>query len=187
MSARLFVAVALGLLAAPARAESKTEFTIAALAGYAEEFHTLDTGALNRYGYGLGARAGVSTYDVYAGLAFIHGFGTHESATGPGVTYEARYRTTLVAPELGWDLRLGRWFRVRPYLSAAMRFAYGYTSVQGVTVDDNNTGIAAVPGTVAMVRLGDMFAGLDARMMLTRVDAPRSWVPGVFATVGWGF
>lgn len=187
LSAKVLIGAVVATMATPARAAPKTEVTVAALAGYAEEIHTLDTGALNRYGYGVGARAGISTYGIYAGLAFIHGFGTYESAAGPGVTYEARYRTTLVAPELGWDLRLGSRFTLRPYVSAAMRFAYGYTTVQGVTIDDNHTGIAAVPGMLATVRFGDMFAGLDARMMLTRVDVPRSWVPGVFGTVGWGF
>jgi hypothetical protein len=147
----------------------------------------LGNGFEDPYKLGFGARGGVTLpFSLYVGGTFVYHLGTTESTAAGDFTVNAFY----FGPEGGYDIDVGP-LTIRPYLGL------GYVNVRAATPDvcalgvcasgSNSTGkLAFWPGATALVGLGGLFAGLDARYIAV-VDADKANAFALYLTGGLQF
>jgi len=191
----LLAAALLLLTTSAAHADGERTYSVSAMGGYAGDAVALWTDVAGRsptetpnlYRYGFGVRAGVSIPKLYLGAALVHHVGYTESGRGVGSSYDARYHQTLFGPEIGYDAHFGQYFMIRPYVGAGVLFSYSRTTVSGVQKNDDAFRFHITPGFLFGVRTGNVTFGVDLRAVLSPIDVPEHWAPGVFGTVGVAF
>lgn len=180
-----WLALAGVLIALPTGAEPR--YSVAAIGGYASEGRTFAIGGTSAYRLGFGVRAGVSLPKLYLGAMVTHHLGMHDIATSPGLSYDARYSTTLFGPEIGYDAPASRHLRLRPYLGGGPLYERSRTTVNGSVSDASHFRGFVTVGVVATYALGDAFVGVELRGVLSPFHDVTRWTPGAFATVGYAF
>jgi hypothetical protein len=130
------------------------------------------------YNIGIGARAGLTLpMSIYLGGTFVYHLGKSESTPFGDVNARILY----LGGEGGYDASAGP-LTVRPYLG------FGYASLTGsVAGISSSQGKGAIwPGAVALLPLGSLFVGADARYVVI-FDADDSNAFSLFATLGMTF
>lgn len=183
----LIAAAAILSLSNGARADSARRVSVGLFGGYAAEGKTIAIGGASYYRTGVGVRAGVSLPKLYLGIAFTHHLGSHDVAESRGLSFDARYNSTLVGPEIGYD---GRWSThawLRPYLGGGVLYEYSRTTLNGAVVDRSHVRGQFTLGFLAAYQLDNLFFGVDARAILSPFGDPTRWTPGVYVTAGFAF
>jgi len=139
------------------------------------------------YGFGLGARAGVTLpLSVYVGGTFVYHLGETKSTAAGDRSVNVWY----VGAEGGYDLGVGP-LTLRPYLGlgyAHVRAASPDVCAFGqcVSASGSNGEFALWPGVTALVGLGGLFVGADLRYVVL-VDVEDFNAFSAFATIGMSF
>lgn len=181
------LAPAPALALAPARADARPSVEIGVHGGYAREIQPSVRGDLGPYGAGFGARAGALFGRLYVGVWATGFLGTRQEAVGVGSSYEASYAASLVGPEIGWDLRFGERFTLRPLLGGGVRRWSGHTVANGQRIDDVSNDPYLMVGALGAWRFDRFFAGPELRMLLVPLDLPGAWTPSLTGVVGATF
>jgi hypothetical protein len=140
---------------------SKTDYSASLLAGYGagEQFQDDDR---NRYGFALGARAGLTLAAprLYLGLSFLHFTGYEEML-------QERYTNTLDV-ELGYEFRL-----LRERLLIRPQMGVGVAQVVSIQSDNSGypLGLHWAPGVLVGGRVGPVLITVEYR----RDMAPGGW------------
>lgn len=170
--------------------------TVALFAGAAWNDSNAGAGpALDLYGFGGGARAGVTfPVPVYVGLsALVHRGFDRDLPDGA----HASGRVAPLGVEAGYELALGA-LRVRPYLGAGVAlYDSSLVGARGGDIYGHGKKLALWPGVIAATDLGDHFAaGLDVRWTMVSVGADDAIVAagggtadglGAYATLAYRF
>jgi hypothetical protein len=118
--------------------------------------------SLNPFGFGLGARAGVSIFNIYAGLSFMYYFGG--SATLPESTDKRSGKSVLYGFEGGYDFNIVNVVIIRPQLGIGVY--NGNFHGGGFTTDTaDGRNLYLEPGVTGIVPLGFWFVGADANAL----------------------
>jgi hypothetical protein len=139
------------------------------------------------YNLGIGARGGVTLpFSLYVGGTFVYHLGKTESTAAGDITANAFY----FGPEGGYDIDVGP-LTIRPYLGlgyANLRVSAPDACIGSVCVGGSNTTgkLAFWPGATALVGLGGLFAGVDARYIAV-VDADNANAFALYLTGGLQF
>lgn len=185
MSLKLGIAFAIILCASHARAERI--YSVAVVGGYALEGRTIAVGTTSAYRAGVGVRAGVSFPKLYLGLAFTHHLGTHQVASGAGSSFDARYSSTLVGPEVGYEATVSPRVTLRPYFGGGVLYEYSRTTLNGSEFNDSHARSYVTFGLASAYHVDRAFLGLELRGIISPFSDPRKWTPGAFATIGYAF
>ncbi|HET9959626.1 MAG TPA: outer membrane beta-barrel protein [Polyangiaceae bacterium] len=143
---------------------------------------SVSAGALGGYGFddalkvGIGARAGYTfPFKLYAGGTFVYHLGKTESLAGIDVKANVYY----YGVEAGYDIDTVPLLIVRPYLGLGR--VTGVAKVGDESSTDSKFGVW--PGAAAIIPLGGLFVGADARyLIVSEYDAF-----SVFGSVGLKF
>ncbi len=142
----------------------KTEYGISLLVGYGAGGQFEDD-ARNRYGFALGARAGLTLAAprLYFGLSFLHFNGYKQPS-------EERHTSTLDG-EFGYDFQLlQERLLIRPQLALGV--------AQAVTIQPDNSGYPLTfhwaPGVLVGVRVGPVLISAEYRRDLVPDQWPSS-------------
>jgi hypothetical protein len=120
---------------------------------------TNPTGDVNPLGFGLGARGGVSFFNIYAGLSFMYYFG--HSETVPPSSEKRSGKSVLYGFEGGYDFDIVHVVIIRPQLGVGVfNGNYGGGGFTTDTADGKN--LYLEPGATVVVPLGLLFVGGDA-------------------------
>lgn len=123
------------------------------------------------YGFGLGARGGVSIFNVYLGVSGIHYFGSSTDVGPASVSTSA----TLIGGELGYTFSQLPVIQIRPQIGIGNAH-YGadvdqtITSPTAISVSGSSNHLYLEPGLTVLVPLGLLYVGADANALI---------VPGV--------
>jgi hypothetical protein len=160
----------IAVVATPALAHAlgPVDVELAAKGGYGT---TLSNGPSDLLGGGLGARAGVSFFDFYAGVDVVYYLG-HTVTPVPGETVSADALMTGVDLGYGFHVPL---LTIRPVLGVGDFFARGtvdrtpcmycqITEVLHSTSSQHN--LYFEPGVTVLVPLGVVFLGADANLFI---------------------
>jgi hypothetical protein len=116
------------------------------------------------FGVGIGGRAGVSIYHLYAGISAIHYDGSSADVSGPATpagtfgTASVDYSTTLIGGELGYSITGIPLLTLRPQIGIGnASFSVGDASQSHIYVE---------PGLLAMIRVGIVYFGADANILV---------------------
>jgi hypothetical protein len=119
--------------------------------------------SLNPFGFGLGARAGVSFFNIYAGLSFMYYFGG--KADIPDSTDKRSGKTVLYGFEGGYDFNIVNVVIIRPQLGIGV-YNGNFKGPGGFTTDTaDGKNLYLEPGVTAVVPLGLWFVGGDANAL----------------------
>ncbi|MDB4945903.1 MAG: hypothetical protein JWP97_5437 [Labilithrix sp.] len=120
---------------------------------------------INPFGFGIGARGGVSFFNVYGGLSVIHYFGGSKDLGG-GVTADSN-GSTLYGIEAGYTIKSIPVVQLRPQIGV------GNAHFGGGDNADGSNHLYLEPGVTALVPLGLLYVGADVNaLLLPGVDAP---------------
>jgi hypothetical protein len=137
---------------------------------------TVGSGTVNPLGYGIGARAGIDVFGLYAGVAAMYYFGDGGDVPDPsGDVIHTYGSSTLVGLEGGYNLGISI-LTLRPQLGV------GYYNA-GFTFTDTNPGLG-VPGksstsTSSIYLEPDITGLLSFGMWFVGADVGVLWVPAV--------
>jgi len=156
----------------PPKAPAKTEHSVSLLVGYGggEEFEDDPT---NRYGFALGARAGLTLAAprVYLGLSFVHFNGAEEP--------HQKVHTNTLDGEFGYELRL-----LQEHLLIRPQLALGIA--QPATIQPDNAGYPLAfhwaPGVLVGVRFAPVLITAEYR----RDTMPSDWPSSNSVLFGFG-
>ena len=116
------------------------------------------------FGVGVGGRAGVSIYHLYAGISAIHYFGSSADVSGPATpagtfgTVSVDYSSTLIGGELGYSITGIPLLTLRPQIGIGnASFSFG---------DASQSHLYLEPGLLAMIRIGIVYVGADANILV---------------------
>jgi hypothetical protein len=153
-------------------AERSTDVEVLLQGAYGAGGH-VDDSTINRFGPGIGVRAGVTLKSprLYFGGTFVRFFGDEDGS--------GEYYTATLDAHVGYDLRL-----LRELLVIRPELAFGVA--QTVTIQADNAGypLAAhlAPGLLVGLRLRPLFAFAEVRADLL----PSGWSNSVTALAGAG-
>jgi hypothetical protein len=129
--------------------------------------------AINRYGLGVGARAGATLKapSLFLGVSFVRFFG--------GKDQSGRFYTSTLDAEVGYDLRLlHKLLVVRPEVALGI--------AQAVTIQSDNAGyplgVHWAPGLLVGIRLPSLLVSTEVR----RDMVPDQWSNAVTFMLGCG-
>lgn len=132
----------------------------------------------NPYGAAMGARVGISLYDVYLGTSFFYHFGSSNSVLSTNV-YTA-------GGELGYDVIPVKPLVIRPYVSFG-----ALTQRIDTLVTLETSRFYGAPGLLVLAKpYGALTVGVDARFVMpVRVGLDRQdlFSFGLFGTAGAAF
>lgn len=175
----LALAVAAVLVASPARAEPP-HWELDSRLGYADSWTT----AQSYLGVGSGLAAGATLrVPVHLEIAALYHSGSVVSAANESVFYWSRQWSVLGNAAVGYDIRVhGGCLVLRPQAVLGAVFASDTTRIGDATRRGLDVLATMGLGGAALVRFGDLHAGIDARALFVpaRVAAPIGAVYGVF-------
>jgi hypothetical protein len=136
---------------------------------------TVGSGAPNALGLGLGGRAGIDIFGIYAGVAAMYYIG--DGGNGPdanGNTVHTYANSSLVGLEGGYNIGLSV-LTLRPQLGVGYYNAgFSYSTPQGIgatsTSGGNSSSVYLEPGLTGLLSFGIWMVGADAGIL---------WVPAV--------
>ena len=154
----LVAAVAVGAatlsLSRDARALGPIDLEVAAKGGYGTNPFSVSP---NPLGAGLGARAGVGIFGLYAGLAILYYFGGSEDTTLGKISDHS----LMYGVEAGYNWKITL-LTIRPQLGVG-----NYTLTAGTSGSSaSHSNLYLEPGVTALVSLGMMFVGADANLLV---------------------
>jgi hypothetical protein len=163
----------IGLVFVPSNAHGaeRAEVEIAILGGFGHG-GSVDDSSVNRYGPGLGARAGVTLKAprLYLGGSFVRFLGNEEGGS--------EYYTATLDALIGYDFRL-----LREHL--LLRPEIGLGVAQAVTIQPDNVGYPLTPhfapGLLAGLRLSPLLVFAEVRG-----DLSLDWANSVTGLIGAG-
>jgi hypothetical protein len=106
-------------------------------------------------GFGVGGRAGVTFFNVYAGVAGVYYFGQTKT-TNLGITESLH--TLMLGIEAGYDLKVFRFLTLRPQLGLGNQEYYVKTNV---TPGSDSSYFYLEPAIVGLVPLKNLYVGAD--------------------------
>jgi hypothetical protein len=116
-----------------------------------------DSKGPNPFGLGIGGRAGVSIFHIYAGLSAIHYFGSSSDVATPVGTASLSYSSTLLGVEAGYSITAIPKLTIRPQLGVgSASFSFG---------DLSSSHLYLEPGVTVLVSLGLVYLGADANLL----------------------
>lgn len=118
-----------------------------------------DSDGPNPYGLGLGVRGGVSIFNIYGGLSFMHYLGSSQDVPGGG---SVDFSSTLYGLELGYSIKAIPMLTLRPQLGIGN--ASLTSSVGSFSASSSN--LYLEPGVTALVPLGLLYVGADVNLLL---------------------
>jgi hypothetical protein len=136
---------------------------------------TVGSGAPNALGLGLGGRAGIDIFGIYAGVAAMYYIGDGGNAPDAnGNTVHTYANSSLVGLEGGYNIGLSM-LTLRPQLGLGYYNAgFSYSTPQGIgatsTSGGNSSSIYVEPGLTGLLSFGIWMVGADAGIL---------WVPAV--------
>jgi hypothetical protein len=143
------------------------DLEVGARAGYGSNPFK-DAPPINPLGGGIGARAGVSFFNIYAGASFMYYFGgsTNEALTDPGTgtttSEKVSQSSFLYGLEAGYNFSI-LFLTIRPQIGVG---SYNlHTSVGGDSADKHNVYIE--PRATALIGIGLFYFGADVGVLLT--------------------
>lgn len=107
-------------------------------------------------GFGLGARAGITFFNVYAGVAGVYYFGQSKVLAGGTDTLH----TLMLGVEGGYDFKLLPHFTLRPQLGLGDHEYYQSNSAS--LASKSSSYFYIEPAIVALVPMGNFYLGADA-------------------------
>jgi hypothetical protein len=126
-----------------------------------------ESNAPNPYGFGLGGRAGISIFHLYAGGSAIHYFGgSTDTAVG-----KLDVSSTLLGGELGYTITALPIIQLRPQMGLG---SATFSSSLGGT-DSSSGHLYLEPGLTVLIPILLLYVGADANALI---------VPGVDQTSG---
>jgi hypothetical protein len=184
-SVLLAAAVAAGCTFAfsrPARALGPIDIEAAASAGGATSpirgSAINPPGSINPLGVGVGGRAGISLFGIYAGISGMYYFGGSTTETIPSTTVtpstsvKVSETSWLYGFEAGYNLKI-LLLTIRPTVQVGpytLHASVGGTTVGGVVLSGSSKdyhNIYVEPGVTALLGFGLWFVGADANVFVT--------------------
>ncbi len=170
--------VGAGVLAAPRDAFALGPVDVEVAAQVGGGTSTIGAGP-NALGLGLGARAGVDVFGIYAGVAAMYYVGDGGPvADSNGAPYHRYARSTLVGLEGGYNIGLSI-LTLRPQLGIGFYnagFSDSIPSAQGFGTTNTSSSSGSVyiqPGVTGLLSFGIWLVGADVGVL---------WVPAVDAS-----
>jgi hypothetical protein len=152
---------AAGALVAPGEAHALGPVGIEAGAKVGAGTTAIDE-SFNPRGFGLGARGGISIFNVYAGVAGVYYFGSNQ--TFPATNIKSNIHSAVYGFEAGYSIKLLGLLTLRPQvgfgndeLSSSASFIAG----SGPTSSTSNGYFYLEPAVVVLVTLGIVYVGAD--------------------------
>jgi hypothetical protein len=126
----------------------------------------------NPLGFGLGGRAGVAFFGIYAGVDAMYYFGGKSTLTPPGVQTGGESfsdHSAMYGFDLGYNFKIAL-LTIRPQLGIG-----NFTVTSGVDGQgsSSHSNLYLEPGLTALVSLGLLYVGADANILvLPGVEQP---------------
>ena len=117
-----------------------------------------DSRTASPFGFGLGARGGVSIFHFYGGVGVMHYFGSSTELPTAGGTVNSQYSSTLLGVELGYSITIIPKLLLRPQLgigNASLSFGN----------DHSHDHLYLEPGLTALILLDNLYLGADANLL----------------------
>jgi hypothetical protein len=111
----------------------------------------------NPLGFGLGARAGVSIFNIYGGVMGEYYFGSSEDVLGQSLSVH----TTKYGAQVGYNLGI-------PLLTIRPQVGFGNLSITGsyAGVSSSDSAFWVEPGVVGLITLGMYYFGADINALM---------------------
>ncbi|MGA3122042.1 MAG: outer membrane beta-barrel protein [Polyangiaceae bacterium] len=119
--------------------------------------------SLNPLGFGVGARAGVSVFNIYAGLSFMYYFGSSGDVVESSDKRSGK--AMLYGFEGGYSFDIVHVLTIRPQLGIG-EYKGDYSGGALTTGTADGKDIYLEPGVTLVVPLGFWFVGADANLIL---------------------
>jgi hypothetical protein len=158
------VAAACGVfgIESPAYALGPIDVEIGARGGYGSNPFKNDS--VNPLGGGIGARAGVAFFNIYAGASLMYYFGGSVTVPNPltGATEKDSQTSFLYGLELGYNFKI-LFLTLRPQVGVGSYTVHD--SLNGASQDTHNVYIE--PRATALINIGLFYFGADVGVLLT--------------------
>jgi hypothetical protein len=127
-------------------------------------------------GFGLGGRAGVTLFNVYAGFSGVYYFGETKNLAEEGITVSGSAHTLMLGAEAGYDIKLLRLLTLRPQLGLGNNeiysSAHGTFPVPTPTASTSKGYFYLEPALVGLVALKFLYVGADAGVRMLPEGPP---------------
>jgi hypothetical protein len=168
--------VGAGVLAAPRDAFALGPVDVEVAAQVGGGTSTVNGGP-NPLGLGLGGRAGIDVFGIYAGVAAMYYVGDGGNVSGTGANVHTYGRSSLVGLEGGYNIGLSI-LTIRPQLGLGYyHVGYSLSVPTGIGTSGNSSqnsdSIYLQPGVTGLLSFGIWLVGADVGVL---------WVPAVDAS-----
>jgi hypothetical protein len=151
------------VLLAPARADALGPIGIEAGAKVGVGTNPVSGSTINPLGFGIGARGGISIFNIYAGVAGVYYLGGNNETAGLKTTLH----TAVYGFEAGYNIKLLGLLTIRPQVGFGNNEFSGNVSGGGVTSSFPSSGYFYLePAVVGLFSIGILYVGADVGALL---------------------